>query len=138
MHKKVNENDCILSDYRNGRVEDWRTKTGEPKEKTKRWTQSAVCEMWIIRPFKEESVLSTSIHLYKSEIIQTWKKKHTILVFLLRIVKLVKVISYRNNYLPTLKISIMTFVKKEKYVKEQQLFPTDKEQASNFQYFEYL
>ena len=119
MHKKVNENDCILSDYRNGRVEDWRTKTGEPKEKTKRWTQSAVCEMWIIRPFKEESVLSTSIHLYKSEIIQTWKKKHTILVFLLRIVKLVKVSSYRNNDLPTLKISIMTFVKKEKYLHYQ-------------------
>ena len=117
MHKKVNENDCILSDYRNGRVEDWRTKTGEPKEKTKRWTQSAVCEMWIIRPFKEESVLS--IHLYKSEIIQTWKKKHTILVFLLRIVKLVKVSSYRNNDLPTLKISIMTFVKKEKYLHYQ-------------------
>lgn len=117
MHKKVNENDCILSDYRNGGVEDWRTKTGEPKEKTKRWTQSAVCEMWIIRPFKEESVLS--IHLYKSEIIQTWKKKHTILVFLLRIVKLVKVSSYRNNDLPTLKISIMTFVKKEKYLHYQ-------------------
>ena len=119
MHKKVNENDCILSDYRNGRVEDWRTKTGEPKEKTKRWTQSAVCEMWIIRPFKEESVLSTSIHLYKSEIIQTWKKKHTILVFLLRIVKLVKVSSYRNNDLPTLKISSMTLVKKEKYLHYQ-------------------
>ena len=117
MHKKVNENDCILSDYRNGGVEDWRTKTGEPKEKTKRWTQSAVCEMWIIRPFKEESVLS--IHLYKSEIIQTWKKKHTILGFLLRIVKLVKVSSYRNNDLPTLKISIMTFVKKEKYLHYQ-------------------
>ena len=31
-----------------------------------------------------------------------------------------------------------SFSKKEKYVKEQQLFPTDKEQASNFQYFEYL
>lgn len=47
------------------------------------------------------------------------KKKPTILVFLLRIVKLVKVSSYGNNDLPTLKISIMTFVKKEKYLHYQ-------------------
>ena len=32
MHKMVNENDCILSDYRNGGVEDWRTKTGAKRE----------------------------------------------------------------------------------------------------------
>lgn len=47
------------------------------------------------------------------------KKKKTTLVFLLRLIKVIKVSSYRNNDLPTLKISIMTFVKKEKYLHYQ-------------------
>lgn len=32
MYKKVNENGCILSDCKNGGVEDWGKKTREPDE----------------------------------------------------------------------------------------------------------